>query len=45
MVCLYMQEYKVPLAKDIPVDFRINLLKNAPNPVGILRAKGKKNIP
>ncbi|XP_061182872.1 xanthine dehydrogenase-like [Saccostrea echinata] len=32
-------EYKVPLAKDIPVDFRINLLKNAPNPVGILRAK------
>uniref|UniRef100_K1Q8Q7 Xanthine dehydrogenase n=1 Tax=Magallana gigas TaxID=29159 RepID=K1Q8Q7_MAGGI len=32
-------EYKVPLAKDIPVDFRINLLKNAPNPIGILRAK------
>lgn len=32
-------EYKVPLAKDIPVDFRINLLKNAPNPIGVLRAK------
>ncbi|XP_048729395.2 xanthine dehydrogenase-like isoform X2 [Ostrea edulis] len=32
-------EYKVPLAKDIPVDFRINLLKNAPNPLGVLRAK------
>ena len=39
---MFVQEYKVPLAKDIPVDFRINLLKNAPNPVGILRAKGKK---
>ncbi|XP_061183006.1 uncharacterized protein LOC133191267 [Saccostrea echinata] len=32
-------EYKVPLTKDIPVDFRISLLKNAPNPLGVLRAK------
>lgn len=34
------QEYKPPMAKDIPIDFRIQLLKNAPNPVGVLRSKG-----
>ncbi|VDH96945.1 Hypothetical predicted protein [Mytilus galloprovincialis] len=27
------------MAKDIPIDFRIQLLKNAPNPVGVLRSK------
>lgn len=32
-------EYKPPMAKDIPIDFRVALLKNAPNPVGILRSK------
>ncbi|KAK3581553.1 hypothetical protein CHS0354_031893 [Potamilus streckersoni] len=32
-------EYKPPLGKDIPVDFRVNLLKNAPNPLGVLRSK------
>ncbi|CAC5385055.1 XDH [Mytilus coruscus] len=32
-------EYKPPMAKDIPIDFRIQLLKNAPNPVGVLRSK------
>ncbi|XP_064601061.1 xanthine dehydrogenase-like [Liolophura sinensis] len=32
-------EYKPPSAKDIPVDFRVQLLKNAPNPVGVLRSK------
>jgi xanthine dehydrogenase/oxidase len=32
-------EYKPPASKDIPIDFRIELLKNAPNPVGILRSK------
>ncbi|XP_071104762.1 uncharacterized protein [Haliotis cracherodii] len=32
-------EYKPPLGKDIPIDFRIQFLKNAPNPRGVLRAK------
>ncbi|XP_067656038.1 uncharacterized protein [Haliotis asinina] len=32
-------EYKPPMPKDIPIDFRIQLLKNAPNPRGVLRAK------
>ncbi|XP_048242204.1 xanthine dehydrogenase-like isoform X1 [Haliotis rufescens] len=32
-------EYLPPLGKDIPIDFRIQFLKNAPNPRGVLRAK------
>ncbi|XP_052261039.1 uncharacterized protein LOC127865162 isoform X4 [Dreissena polymorpha] len=32
-------DYKPPTAKDIPADFRVTLLKDAPNPVGILRSK------
>ncbi|CAF0756244.1 unnamed protein product [Brachionus calyciflorus] len=32
-------EYKPPTTKDIPIDFRINFLKNNPNPVGILGSK------
>jgi hypothetical protein len=24
---------------DIPIDFRVSLLKNAPNPLGVLRSK------
>ncbi|XP_046559775.1 indole-3-acetaldehyde oxidase-like [Haliotis rubra] len=32
-------EYKPPMGKDIPIDFRIQFLKNAPNPRGVLRAK------
>jgi xanthine dehydrogenase/oxidase len=32
-------EYKPPSALDIPIDFRVSLLKNAPNPLGILRSK------
>ncbi|XP_074617346.1 xanthine dehydrogenase/oxidase-like [Acropora palmata] len=32
-------EYKPPCSKDIPVDFRVSLLKNAPNPLGVLRSK------
>jgi len=31
--------YKPPGAKDIPVDFRIELLQNNPNPVGFMRSK------
>jgi xanthine dehydrogenase/oxidase len=32
-------EYKVPTTKDIPIDFRVSLLKDAPNPLGVLRSK------
>ncbi|XP_060600285.1 uncharacterized protein LOC132753779 [Ruditapes philippinarum] len=32
-------DYKPPTSKDIPIDFRIQLLKDAPNPIGILRSK------
>ncbi|XP_067656034.1 uncharacterized protein [Haliotis asinina] len=32
-------DYKPPLGKDIPIDFRIQFLKNAPNPRGVLRSK------
>ncbi|XP_033731118.1 xanthine dehydrogenase-like [Pecten maximus] len=38
-------EYKPPLCKDIPIDFRVHLLKNAPNPVGILRSKASGEPP
>nr|CAD7448728.1 unnamed protein product [Timema bartmani] len=31
--------YKPPGAKDIPIDFRIELRRNAPNPTGVLRSK------
>ncbi|XP_039276898.1 indole-3-acetaldehyde oxidase [Nilaparvata lugens] len=31
--------YKPPGAKDIPIDFRITLLKNAGNPGGVFRSK------
>lgn len=37
----YVQEYKPPSSKDIPIDLRVELLKNAPNPVGFLGSKGK----
>lgn len=40
MLCFVLQEYKPPASKDIPIDFRIALLKNAPNPIGILGSKG-----
>jgi xanthine dehydrogenase/oxidase len=32
-------DYKPPMVKDIPIDFRISFLENKPNPVGILGSK------
>ena len=32
-------EYFPPLAKDVPIDFRVSFLENSPNPVGVLGAK------
>ncbi|XP_055352624.1 uncharacterized protein LOC129598650 [Paramacrobiotus metropolitanus] len=32
-------KYKPPTNKDIPIDYRIEILQNAPNPSGILRGK------
>ncbi|KAF6212617.1 hypothetical protein GE061_013143 [Apolygus lucorum] len=32
-------DYYPPGAKDIPIDFRVTLRKNAPNPLGVLRSK------
>ena len=39
-VCVF-QEYKPPCSQDIPIDFRVELLKNASNPPGILGSKGE----
>ncbi|XP_061428611.1 LOW QUALITY PROTEIN: xanthine dehydrogenase-like [Lethenteron reissneri] len=38
-------EYKPPSSKDIPVDFRVHLLKDAPNPAGVLRSKASGEPP
>ncbi|XP_055489384.1 uncharacterized protein LOC129695930 [Leucoraja erinacea] len=38
-------EYKPPLSKCIPVSFNIELLKNAPNPMGVLRSKASGEPP
>ena len=32
--------YKPPSSKDIPIDFRVQLLSNSPNPAGVLGSKG-----
>ncbi|BET01356.1 2 iron, 2 sulfur cluster Hypothetical protein [Nesidiocoris tenuis] len=37
--------YWPPGAKDIPIDFRVTLRKNAPNPLGVLRSKATGEPP
>ncbi|KAK3879999.1 hypothetical protein Pcinc_015481 [Petrolisthes cinctipes] len=37
--------YKHPYAKDIPVDFRVELLHDTPNPVGVLYSKISQEPP
>ena len=37
-------EYKPPAAKDIPQDFRVTLLKNARNPMGVMSSKGNREF-
>jgi hypothetical protein len=37
---IYFQNYKPPGAKDIPIDFRVQMTSKTPNPVGVLRSKG-----
>lgn len=32
-------EYKIPGVMDVPIDSRVTLLANAPNPAGILRSR------
>ena len=36
--------YKPPMNRDIPADFRVTLLKNAAHPFGVYRSKGKYNL-
>ncbi|XP_063217996.1 xanthine dehydrogenase/oxidase-like [Bacillus rossius redtenbacheri] len=37
--------YKPPGAKDIPIDFRVELRRDAPNPFGVLRSKATGEPP
>lgn len=37
--------YTPPMDRDIPIDFRIQLRKNAPNPLGVLRSKSTGEPP
>jgi len=37
--------YKVPGAKDIPIDFRVEMRKDAPNPIGVLKSKATGEPP
>ena len=38
-------EYKPPMAKDIPMDFRIKFVENKPNPMGVLGSKATGEPP
>jgi len=38
-------EYKPPCSHDIPIDFTVSLLKDAPNPLGVLRSKATGEPP
>ena len=41
--CLFTQgpgTYKIPTSNDVPIDFRVSLLKNAPNPFAVFSSKG-----
>ena len=41
--CLFTQgpgAYKIPSFNDVPIDFRVSLFKNAPNPFAIFSSKG-----
>jgi len=38
-------EYKIPSHRDIPIDLRVSMLKDAPNPVGILSSKASGEPP
>jgi len=38
-------EYNPPSAYDIPIDFRVSLVKDAPNPLGLLSSKATGEPP
>ncbi|PRP80730.1 hypothetical protein PROFUN_11470 [Planoprotostelium fungivorum] len=38
-------EYKIPSHRDIPIDLRVSLMKDAPNPAGILSSKASGEPP
>ncbi|XP_055899821.1 uncharacterized protein LOC106054458 [Biomphalaria glabrata] len=37
--------YKPPLPKDLPIKFNVKFMRNAPNPMGILRSKAVGEVP
>lgn len=41
-VCLCTGTYKIPSFNDVPIDFRVSLLKNHPNPTAIHSSKGDR---
>lgn len=38
-------DYKPPMAKDVPIDFRIKFIENKPNPLGVLGSKATGEPP